>query len=83
MLFPHSRREKSNDPSANFAATDHPPQHAPFVVAGSCGGAWTTGRLIDVAGRNHNDVYVSIARAIGMNVTTIGRAAWCKGPAIT
>jgi len=31
----------------------------------------------------YNDVYVSIARAIGMNVTTIGRAAWCKGPAIT
>jgi len=69
--------------AANFAATDHPPQHAPFVVAGSCGGAWTTGRLIDIGGRNHNDVYVSIARAIGMNVTTIGRASWCKGPAIT
>jgi hypothetical protein len=69
--------------SANFAATDHPPQHAPFVVAGSCGGAWTTGRLIDIGGRNHNDVYLSIARAIGMNVTTIGRASWCKTPAIT
>jgi len=68
--------------SANFAATDHPPQHAPFVVAGSCGGAWTTGRLIDIGGRNHNDVYLSIAKAIGMSATTIGRASWCKGPAI-
>lgn len=69
--------------SANFAATDHPPQHAPFVVAGSCGGAWKTGRLIDLGGRNHNDVYLSIAKAIGMNVNTVGRASWCKGPAIT
>jgi len=67
----------------NFAETDHPPQHAPFVVAGRCGGAWTTGRLLDAGGRNHNDVYVSIARAIGMNVTSVGRADWCKGPLIT
>ncbi|HTN84246.1 MAG TPA: DUF1552 domain-containing protein [Sorangium sp.] len=68
--------------SQNFAATDHPPQHAPFVVAGSCGGAWKTGRLLDAGGRNHNDVYVSIARALGMNVTSVGRAAWCRGPLI-
>ncbi|WP_437908639.1 DUF1552 domain-containing protein [Sorangium sp. So ce327] len=67
----------------NFAETDHPPQHAPFVVAGRCGGAWTTGRMLDAGGRNHNDVYVSIARAIGMNVTSVGRADWCKGPLIT
>ncbi|WP_437604856.1 DUF1552 domain-containing protein [Sorangium sp. So ce834] len=67
----------------NFAETDHPPQHAPFVVAGSCGGAWKTGRLLDAGGRNHNDVYLSIARAIGMNVTSVGRAAWCRGPLIT
>jgi hypothetical protein len=67
----------------NFAATDHPPQNAPFVVAGRCGGAWDTGRLIDIGGRNHNDVYLSIAHAIGMNVSTIGRESWCTGPAIT
>jgi hypothetical protein len=68
--------------TANFAATDHPPQHAPFVVAGTCGGSWQTGRLIDIGGRNHNDVYLSIAQALGMNVTTVGRASWCKSPAI-
>lgn len=66
----------------NFAETDHPPQHAPFVVAGSCGGAWRTGRLLDAGGRNHNDVYASIARALGMDVTTVGRPEWCKGPLI-
>jgi len=66
----------------NFAQTDHPPQHSPFVVAGSCGGAWTTGRMIDAGGRNHNDVYVSIARALGMDVASVGRASWCQGPLI-
>jgi hypothetical protein len=66
----------------NFAQTDHPPQHAPFVVAGGGGGAWTTGRMIDAGGRNHNDVYVSIARALGMDVTSVGRASWCQGPLI-
>lgn len=69
--------------NANFAATDHPPQHAPFVVAGSGAGAWKPGRLIDAGGRNHNDVYVSIARSLGMDVTSVGRAAWCKGSLIT
>lgn len=69
--------------SGNFAATDHPRQNSPFVVAGSCGGAWKTGRLIDSAGRNHNDVYLSIAQAIGMKVTSVGLPAWCTGPMIT
>jgi hypothetical protein len=27
--------------------------------------------------------YLSIAQALGMNVTSVGRASWCKGPAIT
>jgi Protein of unknown function (DUF1552) len=72
-----------NGLTGNFAATDHPPQHAPFVVAGSCGGAWKTGRLIDLGGRYQNDVYLSIAQAIGMKVTSVGQASWCQGPAIT
>ena len=71
-----------NGLTGNFAATDHYPTHAPFVVAGSCGGAWTTGRLIDINGRYQNDVYLSIAQALGMKVTSVGQASWCKGPAI-
>jgi hypothetical protein len=71
-----------NGLTGNFTATDHYPTHAPFVVAGSCGGAWTTGRLIDLGGGYHNDVYLSIAQAIGMKVTSVGQASWCQGPAI-
>ena len=62
---------------------DHPKQNSPLIIAGSCGGAWKTGRVIDCNGRAHNDVYLSIAQAFGMKVTSVGNAAWCKGPMIT
>jgi Protein of unknown function (DUF1552) len=81
-VFCTQNGSSQNGLNGNFAATDHPPAHAPFVVAGSGGGAWKTGRLIDIGGRYQNDVYLSIAKAIGMDVTTLGLATWCQGPAI-
>jgi hypothetical protein len=66
-----------------FAPMDHPKQNAPFILAGGGAGAWKTGRVIDAAGRAHNDMYLSITKAFGMNLTTVGNAAWCKGPIIT
>ncbi len=59
---------------------DHPPRNSPFIVAGSCGGAWKTGRVIDCAGRAHNDAYLSIAHAVGLKVDSVGLPAWCTGP---
>jgi hypothetical protein len=66
-----------------FAAMDHPKQDSPLIIAGGGAGAWKTGRVIDCNGRNHNDVYLSIAQAFGMKVTTVGDPSWCKGPMIT
>jgi hypothetical protein len=66
-----------------FAAMDHPKQNSPLIIAGGGAGAWKPGRVIDCNGRNHNDVYLSIALAFGMKVTTVGMASWCKGPMIT
>ena len=66
-----------------FAPMDHPKQDSPLILAGGGAGAWKTGRVIDCNGRAHNDVYLSIAQAFGMKVTTVGNAAWCKGPMIT
>jgi hypothetical protein len=63
-----------------FAPMDHPKQNSPLVVAGSLGGKLKTGRVVDFGGRTHNDVYLSIAQSIGMNVQTVGTASWCKGP---
>jgi hypothetical protein len=62
------------------AKTDHDKHNTPFIVAGSAGGAWKTGQLIDAGNRAHNDLYLSIAKAFGMNVSTVGMASWCKGP---
>jgi hypothetical protein len=33
-----------------------------MIVAGSCGGFWKTGKMIDCNNRTHNDVYLTIAR---------------------
>jgi hypothetical protein len=66
-----------------FAPMDHPKQNSPLIIAGGGAGAWKSGRVIDCNGRTHNDVYLSIAQAFGMKVTTVGNPAWCKGPMIT
>jgi len=63
-----------------FAPMDHPKQNSPLIVAGSGAGAWKPGKVVDCNGRAHNDVYLSIAQAFGMKVTTVGNPAWCKGP---
>jgi hypothetical protein len=63
-----------------FAVMDHPKFNTPMVVAGGGAGFWKSGRVIDCNDRNHNDVYLTIAQAFGMKVTTIGDPKWCKGP---
>ena len=63
-----------------FAPMDHPKQNSPLIVAGGGAGAWKPGKVVDCNGRAHNDVYLSIAQAFGMKVTTVGNPAWCKGP---
>ncbi len=65
----------------NGASTSHDGKNTPFLLAGRLGGALGPGgRIIDCTGRNHNDVYIAIARGFGMNVDTIGHAPWCMGP---
>jgi hypothetical protein len=63
-----------------FAKMDHDKHNTPMILAGSCGGAWKTGKVIDCGNRTHNDVYTRIAQAFGMKVNTIGNPAWCQGP---
>jgi hypothetical protein len=63
-----------------FAIMDHPKFNTPMIIAGSGGGFWKTGRVLECNDRNHNDVYLTIAHAFGMKVTSIGNPAWCKGP---
>ena len=65
----------------NGASTSHDMHNTPMLVAGRLGGALVPGgRIIDCANRNHNDVYIAIARGFGMNVDKIGDPSWCMGP---
>lgn len=44
----------------------------PFILAGGAGGAFSTGRLLDVGYRRHADLWLSVARAMGSDMTSFG-----------
>jgi hypothetical protein len=72
--------QNGNTNQVNFAKEDHPRWNAPMVLAGRCGGALAPRGIVDCKGANHNDVYLAIGRAFGLNVKTVGEPAWCKAP---
>lgn len=64
----------------------HSHKDMPFVLAGSCGGYFDTGRLVSFSrdaadkGRSHNDLLVSLCHAMGRTeVKTFGNASYCSG----
>lgn len=64
---------------------NHEHRDLPFLLAGSCGGYFSTGRFVDyqangAAGHPHNDLLVSLAHAMGATDATFGDAAHCTGP---
>lgn len=44
----------------------------PFVLAGSCGGVFQTGRCLQLNGRPHNDLLVSLAHAMDVQLDRFG-----------
>jgi hypothetical protein len=52
----------------------------PFIFAGQGAGAFQTGRIVDAAGRNNNDLLVSIQNASGIASNVFGLDSLCKGP---
>jgi hypothetical protein len=50
------------------------------LVAGKGGGKIRTGRVIDAAGRPHNDLLLSLVNVMGLNVTSVGDPKYCTGP---
>jgi hypothetical protein len=65
-----------------FAKMDHDKHNSPMVLAGSCGGAWKTGKVVDCNNRAHNDVYRNIAMAFGLD-GPVGDPKWNMGPMMT
>jgi hypothetical protein len=44
----------------------------PFIIAGSAGGHFKTGQLLDFGGMYHNRLLVSVANALGFDIETFG-----------
>lgn len=67
-----------------IAEGNHDLHHLPWLIAGQGGGSVRTGRFLSVprspSARGHNDLFVSLANAMGSNITTFGNPAVCKGP---
>jgi hypothetical protein len=64
---------------------NHAHRDLPFLLAGSCGGYFRTGRFVDymaggAAGHPHNNLLVSLAQAMGAKDATFGDPAHCTGP---
>lgn len=55
---------------------------APYVLAGSAGGALRTGRYVSYEGQGlpHNNLLVSILNAMGLPDAKFGKPDWCTGP---
>lgn len=49
------------------------------TIIGKAGGAFSTGRRVDAGSRNINDVLLTIANTMGLNVTQVGDPEFNKG----
>ena len=58
----------------------HNRRDMPFVLAGSAGGYFETGRWLQTGGAMHNDLLVSLANAMGVGTSSFGNPAYCTGP---
>lgn len=58
----------------------HSHQRMPFMMAGSAGGYFRTGRYVTYANAPHNDLLVSLLNAFGIEEQTFGAPEFCTGP---
>jgi hypothetical protein len=59
---------------------NHSRKSMPWVIAGSGGGTWTTGRYVKYPDAPpHNNLLVSCLNAFGVEATTFGNPAYCTG----
>ena len=58
----------------------HSHQRMPFVLAGSGGGYFRTGRYVTHVNAPHNDLLVSLQNAFGVEEQVFGAPEYCRGP---
>jgi len=64
------------------SSSGHYLKNIPFIFAGQGAGAFQTGRVVNAAGRNNNDLLISIQNASGIASSTFGLASLCQGAII-
>ncbi|NOU32454.1 MAG: DUF1552 domain-containing protein [Polyangiaceae bacterium] len=70
---------------SQIAEGGHEVTELPWILAGGAGGAFRTGRYLKFArpggrGPSHNNLFVSLANAVGVPTTTFGESSVCTGP---
>ena len=59
----------------------HDRENIPYVLAGSLGGAFSTGRYVRVPGdRMAGDLFVTLMNAMGVSASTFGNQEYAQGP---
>lgn len=58
----------------------HTRNDMPFIIGGSCGGYFNTGRYLNYSDDPHNNLLVSLANAMGVQTNTFGNPDYCSGP---
>jgi hypothetical protein len=58
----------------------HTRNDIPFVMAGKAGGTVRTGQLLTFKDRPHNDLLLTLCRALGLNQSSFGDARFNSGP---
>ncbi len=59
----------------------HSHSDAPFLLAGSAGGYFATGRRLHFDGQQfHNDLLISLLHSMGVEASTFGNPTYCTGP---
>ncbi len=58
----------------------HTRNDMPFIIGGSCGGYFNTGRYLNYSDDPHNNLLVSLANAMGVQTNTFGNPNYCTGP---
>ena len=51
-----------------------------YLLAGSCGGVFKTGRYLNYKGDPHNNLLLSLCKAMDVDLSTFGNSAYCTGP---
>ena len=65
----------------NSRSNNHSPDNMPYVIAGSGGGYFNTGRSLSYDSEPHNKLFVSISHALGFDdVTEFGDPQYGTGP---